>query len=33
MAYQISGECIGCNICISSCPNQAITNQDGEYWI
>lgn len=33
MAYQISGECIGCNICITSCPTQAITNQDGEYWI
>jgi DNA-binding transcriptional regulator YiaG len=33
MAYQISGDCIGCNACVDSCPTKAIVVQDGEYWI
>jgi ferredoxin len=33
MAYQISGDCIGCHACVDSCPTKAIVVQDGEYWI
>lgn len=33
MSYTITSQCIGCNRCLSACPNHAI-NQDGDhYWI
>ncbi len=33
MAYRIPEECTGCNTCLPHCPTNAITIQDGEYWI
>ncbi len=33
MPYRISEECTGCDTCLPYCPTQAITIQDGEYWI
>lgn len=33
MAYRIPEECTGCNTCLPHCPTQAISIQDGEYWI
>ena len=33
MAYQITEECIGCGVCLPECPNEAIRERDGEFWI
>lgn len=33
MALLITPECIGCGVCLPDCPNQAICEKDGEFWI
>ena len=33
MAYRITEECIGCGVCLPECPNEAIRERDGEFWI
>ena len=33
MAYEITDECIGCGVCLPECPNEAIREKDGEFWI
>ena len=33
MAYMITEECIGCGVCLPECPNEAIRERDGEFWI
>lgn len=33
MAYKISDGCVGCGACASSCPVNAISEQDGQYVI
>ena len=30
MAYKISDDCIGCEACVSECPVEAITPDDGK---
>ncbi|NJK63199.1 MAG: 4Fe-4S binding protein [Synechococcaceae cyanobacterium SM2_3_1] len=33
MAYRIPEKCTGCNTCLPHCPTNAISVQEGEYWI
>lgn len=33
MALMITDECIGCGVCLSECPHQAICEEDGNFWI
>lgn len=33
MAYQITSQCISCNLCLSVCPSNAIKVVDGQHWI
>jgi DNA-binding transcriptional regulator YiaG len=33
MAYKISSECMGCDVCRPHCPTGAIHVEDGDFWI
>jgi ferredoxin len=33
MAYQITSQCISCDLCVSVCPTNAVKVVDGNHWI
>ena len=33
MSFFITDECIGCGVCLPECPNEAVREREGRFWI